>query len=435
MKDFIEQTGNSLSANNGKQGSAGRGQASVQTETNLCTPDRKKQTGKPATASNGKQTSAGRGQAIAWAETISRAPDRENARKGGCPARRRPETIDGAQDSHERQDGHGSGNEAHGNKINCAAPDETHAPIHWSKTNLTAAHEIHGGCNAGGGNNTFSAAAVEPIEHGANPDPETKRSPRHDVSEAEVIDMTVSKNHADLRFADPIVQEIVEVFRARQSMVRAQTKLILQAKAICRRFVGGDLKEADKLYKSLHGKAEHDMAQPAMFAAIHILAQKENLDGPRKQMDKALTALGKKLPIAHMADKIKGLSHKGLAEIVAEAGDLSAYEKGLSGIKKRMGIAVIDGERQRKKSDPEKALLHGYDPQRRSTLWVITDVLMKAQGSEEKGTAGPYRIIYSEAKAKAAEVVETAAHAHNRAMRIMSEALLRDLYDEWRAVK
>ena len=153
------------------------------------------------------------------------------------------------------------------------------------------------------------------------------------------------------------------------------------------------------------------------------------LESQRKVYEKGLTLLGKRLPIAHMADRIRGINTLTLATITGECGDLSAYEKGVAGIWKRAGLAVIDGERQRKKSDKELALIHGYSPSRRSVFWNIGDALLKSQGKEE--TAGPYRLIYDTRKAYERPRVDSDGHAHNRAMRHMTKRLLKDLWREW----
>lgn len=235
----------------------------------------------------------------------------------------------------------------------------------------------------------------------------------------------------DLRFADPLVQEIVETWRMRQDMVRAQQKLTLQVKAICRRFTEGDRKEADKLYASMHNGMAHPMATHAIIACGPLLHAREPLEAQRKAFEKQLTKLGAQLPIAHMAEQIRGVNTLSLAKIVGECGDLSAY-KSVSAVWKRAGLAVIHGQRQRKVADKDLALEHGYSPQRRSVIWNIAEPLLKAQGKDD--TAGPYRHIYDARKAIEAERVESAGHAHNRAMRIMTKALIKDLTVEWRRV-
>ena len=234
----------------------------------------------------------------------------------------------------------------------------------------------------------------------------------------------------DARFVDPLIAEIVETWRHYQDMMRAQNRLILQAKAICRRFCEGDKKEADKLYRAIEKGGDHEYVDLATIAVLPLRIAMEPLAEARSKAEKHITKLGKELPIAHMADRIKGINHRTLAVIVAECGDLSAYEKGVAGVWKRAGLAVIDGERQRKKADKDAALEHGYSPSRRSVFWNIGAALLKAQGKDEN--AGPYRKVYDERKAHERPLVESDGHAHNRAMRYMVKRLLKDLWIEWR---
>jgi transposase len=230
----------------------------------------------------------------------------------------------------------------------------------------------------------------------------------------------------DRRFADPLIIQIVETWRLRQDMVRAQQKLTLQIKAVLRRLNGGDRVEAEKQYTRIM-KGEDSTA--AMAVASLILAR-EPLEQQRKAYEKALEKLGKQVPIYPFTESIKGFGALALAKTVGECGDLSAYPS-VSGVWKRAGLAVINGGRQRRVSG-EAALEHGYNPERRSVFWNIADPLLKSQGKDEN--AGPYRRIYDRRKAYELTRVETAGHAHNRAMRYMTKELLKDLTLAWRKV-
>ncbi len=272
----------------------------------------------------------------------------------------------------------------------------------------------HGGCHLARGNQKVTASPA-------------KRAETHEV---EAVHCTIEGHASVDRFADPLIAEITETWRQRQDMVRAQGKLTLQIKAICRRFCAGDKSDADKLYASIGNGMAHPLAEQCAAAVSPLIVARHPLEAHRKLLEKHLTKLGAQLPIAHMADTIKGVNTLTLAKIVGECGDLSAYEKGVAGIWKRAGLAVIDGKPQRRVAGAA-ALLHGYSPVRRSVFWNIGSALLKAQGKDEN--AGPYRLIYDERKAYDRPRVETDGHAHNRAMRFMTKRLLKDLWRAWRA--
>lgn len=252
----------------------------------------------------------------------------------------------------------------------------------------------------------------------------------HDEPEVGQKVTDTHRTRADLRFADPLIAEIVETWRLRQDMVRAQTKLTLQIKSICRRFTAGDKAEADKLHASIGNGMTHPMAEACFVACLPLIEAKMPIEAARKAQEKHLTKLGGQLPIAHMADDIKGVGHLALAKIVGECGDLSAYQS-VSAVWKRAGLAVIDGGRQRRVAG-EAALEHGYSPERRSTFWNIAAALIKAQGKDED--AGPYRRYYDAEKSRQVSCGLSLGHAHNRAMRHMTKALLKDITVEWRKI-
>lgn len=107
-----------------------------------------------------------------------------------------------------------------------------------------------------------------------------------------------------------------------------------------------------------------------------------------------------------------------------EAGDFSNYDNPAK-LWKRMGVAVINGERQRKVSGAE-ALDHGYSPQRRSIVYVIGDAIIKA--------GFVYADLYRERKAAEEQKLPDSSkgHWHNRAKRCMEKRLLRDMWRAWR---
>ena len=156
-------------------------------------------------------------------------------------------------------------------------------------------------------------------------------------------------------------------------------------------------------------------------------------DEMRKDCEKQICAIVRKLPVwSAFAVNVRGLGELGVGLIIGEAGGLESYpSKGH--LWKRMGLAVIDGERQQKKSGAEMAALHGYNPSRRSTMFVLADSLFRAQwrkqeGAETGSPAGPYGEAYAHRRAcTAAREGWSAAHQHADALRYMSKKLLAHL--------
>lgn len=146
----------------------------------------------------------------------------------------------------------------------------------------------------------------------------------------------------------------------------------------------------------------------------------------RKEYEKRLTHMAAQLPVWPWVEDVRGVSALSLAAVVGETGDLWNYPNPAK-LWKRMGLAVINGERQRKVTGAA-ALDHGYAPQRRATLWVIGDCLIKLNQD------GPYRTYYLSEKERQRELHPELSDkvTHLRAKRHMEKRFLRDLWRAWR---
>jgi hypothetical protein len=251
-----------------------------------------------------------------------------------------------------------------------------------------------------------------------------------------------------------LIDQVKEQWRRRQMWHRAEKSLTLQAKAMCRRIMAGDKGEAEKLYKSAMNGQDHEHAALAFLAMAPLLDARTVIERSRKEVEKQLTKCGKDLPAAKWIEALHGVGFLSFAGIVGEAGDLSLYSNPAK-LWKRMGLAVINGGRQRKVSG-EEALEHGYSPTRRSLMWTIGDCIIKV--------GGPYREVYDKRKAYEQEKNERGEYAeraarqlkeksydkkteafkcysvgkippaqiHMSAKRYMEKRLLRDLWRAWR---
>lgn len=175
-------------------------------------------------------------------------------------------------------------------------------------------------------------------------------------------------------------------------------------------------------------------------------------DELRSKTEADMRRRAKTLPVYEWVKSIKGFGELGLAIIVGEAGDLSNYAT-VPRLWKRLGLAVIDGERQRRVSDPEKAAQHGYNPRRRAEIWTLADSMFRhqwtgdkdADGKDPKKTGNPIAVAahatgpYGEAYWARKQQTEgrdgwSAARRENDARRVMTKQLIEDLWNAWKNV-
>lgn len=234
----------------------------------------------------------------------------------------------------------------------------------------------------------------------------------------------------------------------RRQIVRAQNRLLLQIQAICRGVCDGDKTEGRKVYAALVKGSIYGPSIKANLTTRHLFEALKPLDIARKDIEKQLTAEAKLLPVyPWVKENVRGMEALSLAKIIGEAGDLSQYaNKGK--LWKRMGIALVDGIRQgglnSKTATKEDWIRHGYNPGRRSDLFVVGDSILKAQirkvkdaageDTGERTSIGPYGEIYLKRKAYelARDSEMTPMHAHRRAQRYMEQRLLKHLWQAWR---
>ncbi|MBX6392473.1 MAG: hypothetical protein IRY96_03290 [Burkholderiales bacterium] len=250
---------------------------------------------------------------------------------------------------------------------------------------------------------------------------------------------------------------LMELQARRVACIKGQVRLNNARLALVRRALGwrGDMPEKEREATRKQAQAivamvlnggedqrRRDAHLESVLAAVSsfIVATEralEPFDAMRDETEKAMKKAARSLPVYAWAKEIKGLGDLGLAVIVGEAGDLAAYANPAK-LWKRLGLAVINGERQRKKTAPDEAALHGYNPHRRAEMYaVVGEPLLRAQwrgGKDgEPGHAlGPYGEAYARKKAEyLAREGWTAAHADAAARRYMTKCLLRDLWEAW----
>lgn len=264
-----------------------------------------------------------------------------------------------------------------------------------------------------------------------------------------------------LRYAvnSDLIAAIVETYRQRVDLHRAEKSLTLQIKAKCRRMCEGDKTEADVLYKSMLNGQKHPHAGTMVMVSQPFVDARGIIQAHRAECEKQLTKMAKELHVWPWAEAVKGFGALSLASVVGEAGDLARFDT-VSKFWKRMGLAVIGGGRQRLVAGAA-AIEHGYNPARRSVVWNVGECLIKQQGD--------YRALYLERMAREVEkcweeglqhATTTAAtvtswanrglpepvkvskvdetqyrscgHIHNRSKRYVEKRLMRELWKAWR---
>lgn len=265
------------------------------------------------------------------------------------------------------------------------------------------------------------------------------------------------KNHSHDANLSTLCDTLRELHRQRQDLHRAEKSLTLQIKAKCRRLCGGDKAEADKVYKSLLNGCDHHLAVFALTTTTPFINARALLEKERKATEKQMEKAAKKLPGIEFVKSVSGFGLGSFAAIIGEAGNLSDYST-VAKFWKRMGLAVIKGERQRRVSGAD-ALEHGYSPVRRAVVWVVGESLLKKKN--------PYYEIYMTRKQYEFDAAikrglipatENAAtvkswlekglpeltkvsrigdehisvmHINNRAKRYAEKRVLRDLWKNW----
>ena len=239
-----------------------------------------------------------------------------------------------------------------------------------------------------------------------------------------------------------LIDEIREYHAQRRATLKMQLRIDNNCRAQARRYLGWQTDLPEKEREAIAADAasvveavqkdkplpDH-LADAAAALATFCLTSRESrrpFDACRRNVERRMTKAVMSLPVWPWVEAVKGFGPLGLAIIIGEAGDLSAYANP-GKLWKRMGLAVIDGKAQGKRTDREEAARHGYDPQRRSAFWTITDSLLKQRG--------PFKDMYDARKAYelARDPEMTKIHAHRRAQRFAGKRLLRDLWTAWRA--
>lgn len=212
--------------------------------------------------------------------------------------------------------------------------------------------------------------------------------------------------------------------------------------------------------QTLDGMAKVILA--SLMQVPQFVALRDVIEG---EMEK----IAAQFPVEPWRKGVRGLGLKGMAIIAAESGIPIGDWRSVDGFRKHMALSVENGRAQRL---PEKVapadVGKAYSKRRRSELWQIADSLFKAQwrGARDEDGAdptktgkpiatpahavGPYGEAYASRKAHTLPRIAATADLPDKiggyrnpakwtpgrcdadARRIMTKALLRDLWVEWR---
>lgn len=222
-----------------------------------------------------------------------------------------------------------------------------------------------------------------------------------------------------------IINQIITEHRFRDDFLKRQLSIHLTMCAIVRRRTDCKKDEAPRILKKVKKGAYDDPVLDGLLAPWWECLKP--LDDAESVHRKRLEKLASQLRIWKWVETIRGVGPLMLAQVVGETGDLSNYSTP-SKVWKRMGLAVLDGERQRKiATDAEKAKKHGYNSHRRSIMWNLGACLLRCKSQ--------YKEVYDERKEYELTTGISLFHAHRRAQRYMEKKFLRDLWRRWNGVK
>jgi len=256
----------------------------------------------------------------------------------------------------------------------------------------------------------------------------------------------------------PFLALLKETHRQREDLMRPELGLQRQIKSIARREAGAttpmiprgktpqptngngsaameNLIPGDPMPRNSNGVGQYHIDSHAFhanansivfFATVFLDQCRAELHRNRLIPELRMKKLAKQLPVWGWVESIPGFGALGLAQIIAETGDLNNYANP-GKVWKRLGLAVDpEGGRQRKVKDKETAIWMGFSPRRRSVMWNIGESAIKKQGY--------YREVYLARKEyeKATTLGLTPGHYHAKSRRYMEKRFIKHLWQRWR---
>jgi hypothetical protein len=262
-----------------------------------------------------------------------------------------------------------------------------------------------------------------------------------------------------------VLAKLYELQVRRKFYISVVNKQTNAAKALVRRALGWRYDSDEGSRTKMNGKAarivaaaiagkpqrqEDEIAFASLWDDLLVVAGSiEPCAEARHDIELAMERAVRGLPVYAWAKEVKGLGERGLAVILAEAGDLSGYPK-KGHLWKRLGLAPFKGKacstwRREGGLSAAEWVEAGYSAPRLAQIFaVISKPLLQAQlVSKEKSSTkhgqakGPYGAIYVRRREHLDEAHPdwTPKHCQMDALRVMTQILLRDLLREWKATE
>lgn len=164
-------------------------------------------------------------------------------------------------------------------------------------------------------------------------------------------------------------------------------------------------------------EAIYRAAAPFVFAAIE---SRRPFDRVRDYAEADLQTLAKQLPVCEWWCAHRGCTPLSLGQFAGIIGDFNDYRGGYSAIKKRIGLAPRVCYSMVTKSGKTA---NAFPGQTYSTFfaWACSQIQIR----------GHYRPAYDAEKARLQAMPEKQKNIHRRAIRIMLDTALRELYEQW----
>ncbi|MHC4625160.1 MAG: hypothetical protein ACYS4W_14800 [Planctomycetota bacterium] len=271
---------------------------------------------------------------------------------------------------------------------------------------------------------------------------------------------------AQTQSADPIAV-IVNASRAYQQLMRSEKPLENQVKAYWRmleRFTSKERADAmEKEFKKSVRKLKRVVPPEKSFLVLEAVrlevdpvvyiidVHRASLERYRNEEAKILEGAAKELPVWPWVERTPGIGPLGLALIIGAAGGpLWPNYPNPGKLWKRLGLAVINGEAQKRRKGEKKkghgpdivhdieecktclAMFSGFAPTRRAVMHNVGESLMKQ--NKVDGEPGKYYAMYLDRKAYEAErdPKMKPGYCHARALRYMEKNFIKDLWNEWK---